>query len=546
MQLKLFTRGDWDGFFAAFINNLIQLLILVPLCMTVLGFSPKLIFGTILPGVAISFLVGNLFYGWQALKLAEKERRENVCALPYGINTPGLFAYIFLVMLPAKQMAISQGLPNPERVAWLAGLVATLTGGFIEFSMAFFAARISSVTPRTAMLATLAGVGLGFLGMAFLFQAFASPIVGMVTIALVFLAYFGKVKFVGKIPPSLVVLSVGSVLCWIVGLAPVENGDAQPWSVVGIYFPKMVLLELIPALSDGHILPYLSVIIPISFISVLGSLQNIESAAVAGDNYEVRPSMIANGLGTIAAAAFGSPFPTAIYIGHPAWKAMGSRAGYSVLNGLFITFVCITGTMSVLTWAIPAEAGLAVIIWIGIIITSQAFEATDKKHQVAVVVGIMPGLAAWAMLVLKSSMNAVSSMGDSSPAVTELVMKSAHQSGVYIGGGFSLEQGFLYSAMIWSAMVVYIIDQNFKVAAYWSFSGAVLSLLGLMHAFQLTGSDSVIDLALLRSLTDDSVSGISLFPGLEYAVGYSLVGLLLYIIPWIRRNPLRDKREEDS
>jgi AGZA family xanthine/uracil permease-like MFS transporter len=113
--MKLFTRGDWEGFFAAFINNLVQLLILAPLCILVLGFSPKLVFGTILPGVAISFLLGNLFYASQAIKLAKKEGRNDVCALPYGISTPGLFAHIFLVMLPAKLLAESQGLPNPER-----------------------------------------------------------------------------------------------------------------------------------------------------------------------------------------------------------------------------------------------------------------------------------------------------------------------------------------------------------------------------------------------------------------------------------------------
>ena len=288
--MKLFTRGDWEGFFAAFINNLVQLLILAPLCILVLGFSPKLVFGTILPGVAISFLLGNLFYASQAIKLAKKEGRNDVCALPYGISTPGLFAHIFLVMLPAKLLAESQGLPNPERIAWQAGLVATLTGGFIEFSMSFFAAKIRSITPRAAMLSTLAGVGLGFLGLGFLFQSFASPIVGMVTIALVFLAYFGKVQFVGKIPATLIILFVGTSLCWIIGLAPVGAPEVSPWAEVGIHFPKIVIFDLIPALSEGHVLPYLSVIIPISFLGVLASLQNIESAAAAGDDYPVKSS----------------------------------------------------------------------------------------------------------------------------------------------------------------------------------------------------------------------------------------------------------------
>jgi len=137
--MKWFSRGDGEGFVVAFVNNLVQLLILAPLCSGVLGFSPELIYGRILPGVAISFLVGNLFYAWQAVQLARREGRTDVTALPYGISTPGLFAHVFLVMLPAKQLAIAQGLADPERFAWHAGLVACFIGGLIEFGCAFFA-----------------------------------------------------------------------------------------------------------------------------------------------------------------------------------------------------------------------------------------------------------------------------------------------------------------------------------------------------------------------------------------------------------------------
>ena len=75
--MKLFSPGDGEGFVAAFVNNLVQLLILAPLCVGVLGFSPALVYGRILPGVAVSFLVGNLFYAWQAVALAKRENRED-------------------------------------------------------------------------------------------------------------------------------------------------------------------------------------------------------------------------------------------------------------------------------------------------------------------------------------------------------------------------------------------------------------------------------------------------------------------------------------
>ena len=396
--MKLFSPGDGEGFVVAFVNNLVQLLILAPLCTVVLGFSPELIYGRVLPGVAVSFLVGNLFYAWQALQLARREGRSDVTALPYGISTPGLFAHIFLVMLPAKQLAIARGLPDPERIAWHAGLVACLLGGLLEFGCAFIAASIRRHTPPAAMLATLAGVGLGFLGLAFFFQAFAAPVIGLVMIVLVFLIFFGRVRFRGGVPATVVMLAVGTALAWATGLAPVGGPAAQPLAHFRFYFPRPVFDELWVALFGGHVVAYLSVVIPIGLLGVLASLQNIESAAAAGDNYPVRPSLVINGLGTIAAACFGSPFPSSIYIGHPAWKRLGARAGYSVLNGVGVTLVCLTGSMAALSWCIPAEAGIAIILWIGIIIAAQAFEVTEKKYYPAVVVGLLPALAAWVML----------------------------------------------------------------------------------------------------------------------------------------------------
>ncbi|MFI3120617.1 MAG: NCS2 family permease, partial [Methylococcaceae bacterium] len=100
--MKWFVRADIDGFFGLALDNLVQLLVIVGLCGHVLGFSDDLVYRHILPGAAVSLLVGNVYYAYQAKKLADFSGRDDICALPYGINTVSLFAYIFLVMLPAK------------------------------------------------------------------------------------------------------------------------------------------------------------------------------------------------------------------------------------------------------------------------------------------------------------------------------------------------------------------------------------------------------------------------------------------------------------
>ncbi|HHY48500.1 MAG TPA: NCS2 family permease, partial [Alphaproteobacteria bacterium] len=144
------VRGDIDGFFGLAIDNLVQLLVIVALCRGVLGFSDALVLGTILPGAAISLVVGNVFYGWQAMELARRTGRTDICALPYGINTVSLFAFVFLVMLPALLAAKARGLGDEEAalVAWRMGLVACLGSGIIELLGALFAERLRRATPR--------------------------------------------------------------------------------------------------------------------------------------------------------------------------------------------------------------------------------------------------------------------------------------------------------------------------------------------------------------------------------------------------------------
>src|SRR5256712_11791909 len=204
------------------------------------------------------------------------------------------------------------------------------------------------------------------------------------------------------------------------------------------------------AIGGGHLLPYLSVIVAMGLFNVLGSLQNIESAEAAGDSYETRPSLIINGFGSVASTLFGSTFPTTIYIGHPGWKALGARAGYSVLNGAFITIICVTGTLAWISWAVPIDAGMAIVLWIGIVISAQAFQVTPREHAPAVVIGMLPGIGAWGALMAKNGLRAAGLGGPAGPFADALIAEF-QKGDTWIHGAFALEQGFLFTSMLLSA-----------------------------------------------------------------------------------------------
>ena len=511
--MRWFVRGDVDGFFGLAIDNLVQVLLIVALCQGVLGFPAELIYGQMLPAVAVSLIVGNLFYAWQAKQLAARTGRTDVCALPYGINTVSLFAHVFLVMLPAKVIALGTGATPDDaaRIAWQAGLVACLGSGVIEFLGAFVAKWLRAVTPRAALLATLSGIAVGFIAMPFVFQAAARPVVGLVTLGIILLTYFGKVRFRGGLPGGLVAVAVGTALSWALGYAPDPTANPTPprWLP-----PVPVLGELADALGGGHLTAYLSVIIPMGLFNLLGSLQNIESAEAAGDSYPVAPSLAMNGVGTIAAACFGSCFPTTIYIGHPGWKGMGARAGYSVLNAVFFTVVCLTGLLGAIQYAIPLDAGLAIVLYIGIVITAQAFQATPREHAPAVVLGLIPAVAAWGVLMVKAAFRVGSGGKDLTPEVAE----AFRAGGVWIEGAFALNEGFILSAMVWAAIAAAVIDRKFRTAGLWCTAAAALSVVGLMHSFRYDHADTVMALGV---------------PAWNWVAGYAATGALFVAAPWV-------------
>lgn len=512
---RWFVRGDVDGFFGLALDNLIQVLLISSLWTQVLGFSTARLYGRILPGVAISLVAGNLFYAWQAHRLASRTGRDDVCALPYGINTVSLIGYVFLIMLPSKLAALEGGasLAQAEDAAFAAGVVAAIGSGVLEAGGAFAVGRLRRLVPRAAMLSTLAGIAITFIAAGFLFKTFASPLVAFLPLGTVLLTYFGRVRFPAGIPGGLVAVALGTLLAWTTPMLHFDRAAfARAAAELGPHVPVPVATAVAHGLRSGALWATLGVVVPMGLFTIIGSLQNLESAAAAGDDYATAPSLVANGVGTLLGAAFGSPFPTTLYIGHPGWKALGARIGYSVINGIFFTLVGVSGAAAVVGYLVPIEAGMAIVLWIGIVIVAQAFAATPRPHAPAVAVGLLPGIAAWGALMLKMGLRAAG-LGTPARPFTEATVAVLGQADVAARGAFALEQGFLLTSVLWSAITVEVIERRFGRAALWAAAASIFSLLGLVHSYAYTSSDTVQDMTLGKAW--------------PFALGYALLAGLL-------------------
>ena len=506
-----FVRKDLDGFFGLMIDNLIQLILIVALCRELIRLPDEYIFGKILPGAAISILVGNFFYAWQARQLARETGREDVTALPYGINTVSLFAFVFFIMLPVVQET------QDPVWAWKVGLVACFLSGVIEIAGAFIAEAVRRVTPRAALLSALAGIAITFISMDFTFKIFAQPLVAVVPMAVIFVAYFSHQRLPLGLPGGMLAIVIGTGLGWTLGTM---KGEAVAFHA-SLSLPAFTGGSLWEALTHPVFLNYFSVIFPMGIFSVVGSLQNIESAEAAGDRFRTFPSLMANGIGSVVAALFGSVFPTTIYIGHPGWKRLGARSGYSALNGVFISFLCLTGSIQSVLGIIPLEAGVGILLYIGIIIVAQAFQETPREHAPAVALGIVPALAGWALLMIEAGLRAAGR------SLFEVGLVRFNQEGLAIHGMISLERGFIFTSMILAAIGVALIERKFAHAAVWSMTAALLSAFGIIHAYEL-GPGGI-------------TSHFGFMAAPEFSIAYLLVAALFWVVALLARNRRDDE-----
>ena len=470
MNFKWWKKGDLDGFFGLFVDNLIQLILIVILCTYVAGFPGELIYGRILPAVALSILFGNIFYALQARKLAITTGNDSVTALPYGVNTVSLFAFILFVIKPVMDRT------GDYNLAWRAGLAACLGSGIIEFAGSYVVGWVKKVTPRAALLTTLAGIAITFIAMDFSFRIFKDPLVSFAPLAIIFVQYIGRKSFPGSVPAGLIAVVVGTLLAW--GLGRMNYQSLVDNAHITLQMPHLFIADLFNTDFLKFMIEFLPVIIPMGLFNLMGSLQNLESAEAAGDKYDVKESLVINGVGTIAAAFFGSVFPTTIYIGHPGWKAMGAGWGYSIANGAVIGFLCFFGLVSFATQLIPVEAGAAILLWIGVVIAAQAFQSTPREHAVAIVVGFFPALASWGLLMIETGLRAASTnIG------TVGLDKLAAQ--LPIAGLIAMDRGFIFTSMILAAMTVAVIDKKFSTAAIWMAVASAVSATGMIHGFAI-------------------------------------------------------------
>ncbi len=461
---RIFAKGDINAFFGLMLDNVTNLVILTGILTGVFGYPIKIIMTRMIPATALGVMIGDLVYTYMAYRLMKKENRDNVTAMPLGLDTPSTVGITLTVLGPVYLQT-----KDPYLTLYV-GMSVLVIMGIIKVILSFLGEYVQKYFPEAGLLGSIGGIGIALLGFYPMLDVFKLPIVGIVALGIIVYAFFARHTMPFKIPPVFAAVALGTLIYYVL---PLKESVTTTVSLgFFIPYPDMNFLK-----GMRLAINYLPVAIPFGILTIVGGINVNESARVAGDSYKTRDILLTEAVATLIAGVCGGVAQSTPYIGHPAYKRMGARAGYTLATGLFIGLGGMLGIIGGIVNIIPVAAVAPILIFVGFEIAEQSF-IVCKDEVPAVLFAFIPSIANLVQVQVNSFMGFFGkSMADLSGE-----MLATYRAITVLGNGFIL------TAMLWGSMVSFLIRKNVKGFLVVNTTIIVFTLTGLIHSVNPDGS----------------------------------------------------------
>ena len=480
--------GDVNAFFGLMLDNVVNLALLAGILVFGFGFPADLAYTRMFPGTALGVMIGDLVYTWLAFRLARTTGRDDVTAMPLGIDSPSTIGMAVAVLGPAFIAAKARMPADTAAIlAWQVGMATIVLIGLFKVAMSFVGEHVRRLIPEAGLLGSIGGVAIVLLGTLQLGEVFAEPVVGLVALGMVLYALVARIELPFRTPAVLASVVVGAALYYGLGAAgltvhPVVVPDAT--FPLGFPQPSLGFITGLPiAVRD-----YLPLALPFALLTILGGINVTESARLAGDRYRTRDILLTEAVSTLIAGVCGGVSQTTPYIGHPAYKAMGGRAAYTLATGLFIGLGGMLGYIAFMAAVLPRPALAPILVFIALEIGVQAYGATPRRHAAAVTIAVLPSIAQIVVIFLSQVYDGALMRAVIDPAGTMTATGITNPTFInLVAVMIQLANGFFLTAMLWAAWVAFMIDRRLVAAASTLGVCALLSLFGFIHSVLPTG-----------------------------------------------------------
>ncbi len=204
------ARGDVNAFFGLMLDNVaVMSLLLVMITSgepTAGFFSREFVFRQMIPGTALGVVIGDLVYTWLAFRLARRTGRNDITAMPLGLDTPSTIAVGALILVPALRYGMDSkqfGFDHRQAMffAWHVGAVLLVIVGVCKSLVAPLGSAVRRWVPRAGLLGSLAGIAIALIALVPLWHHIAPlPLVGMVTLVIILVTLVAHHPLPGRVP----------------------------------------------------------------------------------------------------------------------------------------------------------------------------------------------------------------------------------------------------------------------------------------------------------------------------------------------------------
>lgn len=516
--------GDVNAFFGLMLDNIAGLLLMV-LLLSGFGFPAEFAVSAMVPGTALGVLIGDLAFFFLAFRLARQTGRSDVTAMPLGLDTPSTFGIVLFVLGPSFLQGLEMGLDETAAAyrTWYIGIWCIFLSGLLKLALAPFTEWVRRVVPRAGLLGSLAAIALVLISFLPLMEILGHPLPGMLALVIVLTSLIARIPLPGRTPGTLGALIVAGAVFYLLCAIP-GSGYHFPEAMEVQWFPTQWLeawqFGWFGAFNDA--LAYLPIAAPFAIATVVGGIDCTESAAAAGDTYDTRTVIAVEGFATLLAGCSGGVIQTTPYIGHPAYKAMGGRAAYTLGTALLVGSAGLVGYFAWLNAYIPPPAVLPILVFVGLEITAQSFHATPRRHYAAVALACLPALAFLAMNLPGRIFADAGLMG----AGISMESIQDERLGHDLKTLTMLSSGFILTSLMWAWALAAAIDRRLGVAAKVMLLAAVMTLFGVIHS-PLLGSQMFVPIG-PESWGDNVLDPENRKYVLEFAAGYLAAAALLF------------------
>jgi adenine/guanine/hypoxanthine permease len=482
------TSGDINAFFGLMLDNVVNLAVLAGILVAGFGFPAALVYTRMFPGTALGVLFGDVVYTVMAIRLAHRTGRSDVTAMPLGLDAPSTIGMALTVLGPAFVVAKTKMPANEAAIlAWQVGMATMVIMGVFKLAMSFVGDRIRRAIPEAGLLGSIGGVGIALLGTLQLGEIYGEPIVGMMALGVIIYALVAKIRLPFRMPEVLASVVLGAALYYGLGaFGLLVHGVTTPTPnfPVGLPLPSLGFWKGMPiAVRD-----YIPLALPFAILTVIGGINVTESARIAGDDYKTRDILLTEAIATLIAGVCGGVSQSTPYIGHPAYKAMGGRAGYTLATGLFIGLGGVLGYIAFMADALPRPALAPILVFVALDITEQSYHATPTRHAAAVTLAVLPSVAQLVQIFLSQVYGGALLSAAIDPAGTMKATGLANPDFISTCGVMIvLAHGFILTAMLWGGAVAFMIDRRIGAAAATLVACAVLAFFGFIHSVTPSG-----------------------------------------------------------